>query len=165
MCAFFLCSRNVFSDIVSCHQKSVLFHVRRKGSEQCSLVHPLFSISFNLSKSTLTFRTVRQISTKPAECTSRQISTKPTQCILFCNYTIWSELPKSLNFVIKVAVERELLTCFNRISRVLNDKDKTKNKIIWDQGGRSWQPFVGSKNGRQTLVRRIFTIFATNALF
>ena len=94
---------------------AVLFYVRRKGSKQCSLVHPLFSISFNLSKPTLTFRTVRQISTKPAECTSRQISTKPTQCILFCNYTSWSELPKSLNLVIKVVVEGELLTYFNRI--------------------------------------------------
>ena len=33
------------------------------------------------------------------------------------------------------------------------------------QGGRSWQPFGEGKNGRTNFVKRVFTIFATNALF
>ena len=33
------------------------------------------------------------------------------------------------------------------------------------QGGRTWQPFVGGKNGHENLVKRVFTIFAANASF
>ena len=33
------------------------------------------------------------------------------------------------------------------------------------QGGRTWQPFVGGKNGHENFRRRVFTIFVTNALF
>ena len=37
--------------------------------------------------------------------------------------------------------------------------------LIFVQGGRTWQPFVGVKNGHAIFVKRVFTIFATNALF
>ena len=33
------------------------------------------------------------------------------------------------------------------------------------QGGRTWQPFVGGKNGHENFVKRVFTIFVTNASF
>ena len=33
------------------------------------------------------------------------------------------------------------------------------------QGGRTWQPFVGSKNGNENFVKCVFTIFASNASF
>jgi len=33
------------------------------------------------------------------------------------------------------------------------------------QGGRTWQPFVGSKMAMKIFFKRVFTIFASNALF
>ena len=41
----------------------------------------------------------------------------------------------------------------------------TNNKSSRIQGGRSWQQFGEGKNDQKTFVKRVLTIFATNALF
>ena len=51
----------------------------------------------------------------------------------------------------------------NPKTRYPNPKARKRRRIT--QGGRSWQPFGESKNGHKTFDRRIFAIFATNALF
>ena len=38
-------------------------------------------------------------------------------------------------------------------------------KLCTGQGGRTWQPFVGRKMAMKIFVKRVFTIFASNASF
>ena len=70
----------------------------------------------------------------------------------------------------------EVLPCFppavghsHKLIRITTqlppDKTFDTDMEMSSQGGRTWQPFVGGKNGHEIFVKRIFANFATNAPF
>ena len=51
------------------------------------------------------------------------------------------------------------------VSKVSLNIDQTFFHCCFGQGGRTWQPFVGSKMAMKIFVKLVFAIFASNALF